>query len=176
MNTYTFGEEWLAYIESDIRKKYGIKKPVFTINGKLASMHEDLINWIDDCLWNEEDISDLCWVKYKRISEDVFDLKRVNPDPPEEVCRNIVDAYINLAKRKTKNPYFEMGEKIFNEQDARKELIEELKDGYPVIEHSFDLYPDSVVGRNRIIYKTYFAQDEIACDIKKGYLVLEIKD
>ncbi len=167
------GEETLFFIEDDIKKKYKIDQPCFSINGKIFDIGKDIIDWIDENYWNDE--GEVFWVKYRHISDDLFELKMFPPDPPIDVRKKIVLDYINFVKKETPNPYFKIGKDIYNEDDARKVLLEELSDGSSILFHNPDYFPDPNLEEKRIIYEVVFCEHELYWDIESGYRTFEDK-
>ena len=164
--------EVLHFIESDIEKKYDIKNARLKIEGKIVIDYQQIVDWIDENSWDEDGV---CWIKYRHISDDLFELKQFPPNPPVNVCKKIAQDYINLVKEKVASPFFKIGEEVYDEKEASTILLRGLKRGYSRIGHFENLIPDPEIDGNRKIYHVYFSEDSLHEEMKSGYRILEDK-
>ena len=99
----------------------------------------------------------------------------ISPDPPIEVRKKLVEDYIDFVKEETPKPYFKIGKKIYNEEDAKNVLVEEIIDGLSTLFHMPNFFPDPEPGGKRVIYEVTFGENELYWDIESGYRTLEVK-
>ncbi len=168
--TDTFGSELLEYLEIDIFEKYKIESPQFFICGKPdIKRRSEIIDWIDDNLiWKR-------WVKYKRKSKNLFELKDFFPDPSDEACYKIIDDFVKRVKGDNREVYFKFGFAIYNEKEIRKELLSSLREGYSEISWNRERVKDPRPNRDRIIYDVHLQENELDRRLTGGYLLLENK-
>lgn len=161
--------EWIDHIVFDIKTKYGIDQPLLKIDGFVKD-YEDISIWIDQKLFEDK------WVKYKKLDNNIFELKALPPNPSDEVCIKIIDNFMQHFKDIKQKIYFQSGNAIYNESEIRKILFESLKEG------NFEIYCGSThlkdpEAKNRLIFDLSVGESsEIRRSYDCGYLVLEIKD
>lgn len=167
-----FAENLLGWIETDIKNKYQIKKPVFQVNNhpEFGNDENTIIKWINRCIYCIYGRNK--WVKYKKIGKNLFELKEYFPDPPDKVCKKIIrDLFILLRKQRgTKPIFFKIYENIYNEIESRRELMFHLRTGYSDLSITFENEE-----KNKIIYSVDFTEEEAAHTFASGFLQLEQK-
>ena len=172
----TFGEDFLIYIELEIKDKYNIDKPKFLFNFNSFNNRRSLIDWFDNILYENR------FVKYKHVKNNIFELKDFAPNQLDKICNKLVTEYLKNVKQYTSKKYgkydvfFNIGYGIYSEQEIRKELLFHLKNGVASgIWEENDLVPDLNNNNNRIILYLTFHEEEIDIDLDSGFLILENK-
>jgi hypothetical protein len=174
MNSMSFGEWWLEYIEINIEKKYAIKDPIFLINHTECS-RVILLQWFDNVLFEKR------WIKYKHFSENVFQLKSFFPDPPADLCEKMINEELNeldqriveidsLSQHKA---LFEFCGEVYGQQDLRRELLYSLLSGHSNVEFYLQKKEEKVIVK---AYASSLIGSEMDIWIKDKYLSLEYND
>ena len=172
--------ELLGCIEDDIEKKYNITNPIFIYNFKKYDFKKfkDREAMSD---WFEVVTSEKRFVKYKHIKDNIFELKDFSPDPSDEVCNNDVLELVKIIKtiafekHSNTSPFFKIGYGIYNEKEAKKELLLYLKNTNNFTTTKGNLIKDLKPHGNRIIYEVSFGLNSIQDDIRNGFIELENK-
>jgi len=62
-----------------------------------------------------------------------------------------------------------------NEEDAREDFLEEVRNGYSVVSHFDDFYRDERDKADKVIYHPYFSENCVRAGLDIGYRSLEAK-
>lgn len=168
MKEFTFGEEWLEYIEIEIEKKYKISNLNFEIDGVINRNRIDVVNWIDSKL-NEHK-----WIKFKKINNDIFKLIYLTPNPPDAACNKLLNVFFKELKNNSKEIFFELNGSIYDKEKTRAFLFNLLKEGGSEIFYSLKPLLDPL-SQGRFIISVSVGDAEIHQQLSSGYLILEIK-
>lgn len=171
---FTFGEELLEWLKSDIKQKYNIKKPVFLVSNhpETTNNRKKLINWIDERLAPFDRYK---WVKYKRINDYAFVLKEYFRVSSDDISWKIVDKFLYNFSKKEEKAYFEISSVIYDQSEARREMFFGIRGGGETLAGGYEIVPDPNPNLNRRIYKIDFQEDEYGRTIPSGYHQLEQK-
>ena len=174
----SFGEGWFLTIESIIKRKFKIKNPIFIVDKQKWDRNK-IIHWAEHIIEEEER-----WIKYKHLSEDIFELKDFSIDPSNEICEKMATEFINSTKLytqknyQTKTFFMKIGRTIYSEKESFHEIIKLLREGRSDIDMASNFEPikDPKPSSNRIIFEYWgCCNREIDVDIEEGFLELENK-
>ena len=172
----SFGEGWFLTIESIIKRKFKIKNPIFIVDKQKWDRNK-IIHWAEHIIEEER------WIKYKHLSEDIFELKDFSPDPSNQACKKVALEFINWVKdyvnqsHKQNDFYFKNGHAIYSEKEIMQELLFQLRRGQASLGTSVEKpLPDPKPNSNRLIFSLWDSwAREIDIDIEEGFLELENK-
>lgn len=124
-----FSEDFFSLLIGDIKKSFAISNPIFLLNGARFKDEQGVVAWIDEVHHRGR------WVKYKRIKDNIFELKEYFPDPSDACCLALINKLIAEVKASHQEGetiwYVYEGCAIkYNEKEIRKELLAELRMGY----------------------------------------------
>lgn len=169
MEEYTFGVRWLAHIEDDIKQKYKIFKARFIINNVEFHLKDKIVDWIDEKLIHFR------WIRYKKIGDDLFELKDFFADPSEQICKQIVQDffdrvhYINEGLR----VYYKIDKAFFDKKEAWQEVFLRIRSGCS------EVYLDEILDyktKGYVVYDISVGEMELYHKLSGGYVNLEFKD
>ena len=171
---YTFGEELLAWLKSDIKKKYNISKPIFRVSNHQEIIDDEkaLIDWIDERI---TPFGRYKWVRYKKVVEDVFELKEYFRVSSDDISWKIVDKFLYDFGKKGEESFFEVNSVIYDQNEARREMFIGIRSGGETLVEAYESVVDPNPNLNRKIYKIEFHEDEYGRTIPSGYHQLEQK-
>jgi len=177
LEDYTFfAEELFAWIIDDIRQKYDIDNPIFIVKNHPEFQNNEvlLIKWINNKIYIQGDK----WIKYKKITENIFELKEYFPYPPDKICHKMINQTISDAKKLCQNLpgdlFFEINMIVYTEKEIKKRILFSLRRNFSEI-CLYEPKVEYVNKRTRCICKLSFQQDELGCIIPSGYMPLEQK-
>ena len=164
LNLFKYG--LFVIIEVDIEGKYKIKKPRFMIGGLIVGDPYIIEDWV------YFQFSQRKWVQYKYVKNEVFELKEYFPHPPTDVCNKIIDDVFEDLNKNYENVYYKISDVIYNEKQARKEMMSRLRLGYENI-----YYDEPVLDQKKrnICKLIFYEEGEEERSLAKGYLILEEK-
>jgi len=174
----TNGEDLLGWIKSDIEEKYNVQNPIFVYNFKQFKTKDQIFEWINKNLQKER------FIKYKKISNNTFELKDFSPDPPDKICFDLAIKCIDTVKKRAeeqykKEPIFYICSSkniIYEQKEIIKELIFYMRLwGQATIWEDINPISDPNPIKNRLIYNLVFHVQEIYFDIDSNFLELENK-
>ncbi|MFC1895007.1 hypothetical protein ACFLYH_03605 [Candidatus Dependentiae bacterium] len=178
--------EWFEAIKEDIKHKYKIDNPKFSIDNIFLETQK-FEKWKEEFM-----IPPFFWVQYKNIKDNIFELKPYSPWPTYEVLTEIINNFLEkLIKGKNAkyfciNKYYEIfrhehkfinepGETIYTISEAKVELKSLFRRGFSRIE----LTKKTTVNtgkREEKVYHLHVSQDSIENMLKTKYLQLEYSD
>ena len=170
-------KDWLREIRKIILKKYGVINPTFIIN-------EEIVNPVVLCEWLKKSVQPpIFWVKYKKLSDDQFELKMFSPDPSDEISEQIIFDYLNKIPASAKNKMFMLnypgtegdiilGDSQYDEDEIKRELLYLFRTGLSKI--SLCRQPEEQ--EDKVVYHLLSGQDSLENMLKSGYLQLEYFD
>jgi hypothetical protein len=162
-------EELFRWLKSEINKKYGINNPIFILNNHKISESE-IIDWVSQKYLEHK------WVKYKKISNNTFELKDYFPDPSDEACNRIVSDFVWEYEGKGTKVLFKINQDLYNLKEAHKQLFLFLKIGFSTI---FGAKVETILDRNNkniSVMERDPAGSEIFHQVDSGYLEFEYKN
>ena len=173
---------WLDEIECEIEKKYQIPSDLiqFTHNFKLFKEKDSVLLWIGKIL-NEDR-----FIKYKRIYNNLFELKDFHPDPSTDLCLKLAKETITFFENEwrkthaTQEFFFMLGCNsgiVYNRNEILNVLASEIRnDKYSEVGYAcMGTHPDPNPNKKRIILALALNVDEFFRDIEKGFIQLENK-
>lgn len=178
--SFSKAEEWLSYIEQDIKEKYKISDPIFLLNEKIKKK-QDVINWINKTILSSNLFADR-WIKYKQKSVNKFELKSFFPDPSKDICIKIILNYFKEAKIffSSLNSSFpisyKIGKTIYNQKEAEKQMLYIMNLGSTDFSGFGKPIPEINLNKNRIIHKVEGQEAEMFLCVEENLVEFEYKD
>jgi hypothetical protein len=166
---YTFGQEWLEYIEAEIEKKYNLKNINFIIYDYKNAINskEYLIQWMINKISFEKK-----WVKYRKIKDTTFELKDFFPDSSNKICNELVGKTLNFLEKKhwPNKVYYKHNKTFLDKKNMWPEVFWTIQKGYTRI--FYDKQPNQ---DNKIVYQLSYSELDIHNLVENGFLKLEFK-
>lgn len=167
MKLFSDDQLLLACIKKDILIKFNIINPFFEYNGTLFETNDSLLNWI------ERQRQEQRWVQYKRLRNNLFEIKDFSPNPSDDICNMLITTKINEFKKtfKAEFLYFKFEDLIYTEKQIHQKLLFELRDGYS----DFLCFKEESLEKNykHPICELEVYQEELSKELESGYLTLE---
>jgi hypothetical protein len=172
---WTEGEEWLEAIKLEIKEKYKFVNPKFMLNGTIKT-YDKIAKWCDYMIQVKR------FVKYKKLSKNVFELKSFFPDPSDEICKKIIQEtfvwdgfFCGLEKD---DFLFESWycDTFYSFSQIKREALFALKIGYSEL-HLLGLNKASnLINLNKKKLEMMPYKTEVGVMLEDGYLKLEYRD
>jgi hypothetical protein len=171
----TFGYEWLEVIRCKIFKKYGTKNPKFVLAG-FAKNDNELVEWCNRMLLFKR------FIKYKKMTNSLFELKSFFPDPSDEFCKRIIQETFVFddffGGLKADDFLYESWycDTFYSFSQIKREALFVLKTGYSELHILGSRKKSNQPNSNKKILEMMPYEPEIEVMIRDGYLNLEYED